>query len=74
MCQQVCSRIPIQIQAFEDAYMKRFAELEQVEEDDTFYVLLNEMNELSSCISDLNVLFLHIEGRFLASRDRKSVV
>lgn len=67
LCQKVCSRIPVQIQNFEREYMKRFAELEQMEEDSQFYVLLDEMNEISSCISDLNVLFLHIEGRFLAS-------
>lgn len=68
MCQRVCSRIPVQIQSFEKAYMERFETLEQTEEDDAFYAMLNEMNEISSCISDLNVLFLHIEGRFLASR------
>lgn len=67
LCQKVCSRIPVQIQNFERQYMQRFRELDQIEEDSQFYVLLDEMNEISSCISDLNVLFWHIEGRFLAS-------
>lgn len=68
VCQQVCSRIPVQIQVFEKKYMERFTALESAEEDDMFFDLLQEMNEISSCISDLNVLFLQIEGRFLASR------
>lgn len=68
VCQQVCSNIPVQIQTFEKSYMERFALLEEVEEDEDFFDLLDEMNEISSCINDLNVLFLHIEGRFLASR------
>lgn len=68
VCQQVCSNIPAQIQAFEKSYMDRFAMLENVKADEDFFNLLDEMNHISSCINDLNVLFLHIEGRFLASR------
>lgn len=69
ICQTVCSCISLQIRSFEKAYLERFEALERTEDDDAFYVLLDEMNEISSCISDLNVLFLHIEGRFLASRE-----
>lgn len=67
MCQQACSQIPVRIQSLEKEYMEKFKVLERMEEDDDFFTLLNEMNEISSRISDLNVLFLHIEGRFLAS-------
>lgn len=66
-CQQVCSRIPLRIQALERTYMTRYAELEHAEADTDYFAILNEMNDISSRISELNVLFLHIEGRFLAS-------
>lgn len=66
-CQEVCALIPPQIKAFEQQYMEKFDRLNQATDDKEFYQLLDEMNELSSRISDLNVLFLHIEGTYIAT-------
>jgi hypothetical protein len=66
LCQTVCAQIPEAIKRIELQYMERFTKLDQVEEDE-FYTLMDEMNELSSCICDLNLLYLWIEGNFLSS-------
>ncbi|WP_141201759.1 hypothetical protein [Paludifilum halophilum] len=66
-CQEVCAQIPPQIKVFEQRYMDRFEALNQAREDEDFFGLMEEMNELSSCISDLNILFLHIEGHFIGA-------
>ena len=68
LCQRACSGIPDQIHSLEEAYMACFEQLTTVEDDDQFHTLLDEMNELSSRISDLNVLYLQLEGHFLNER------
>jgi hypothetical protein len=65
LCQSVCARIPETIKQFELKYMENFEALEWVDEE-KFYQLMSEMNEISSCICDLNLLFLWIEGNFQA--------
>ncbi|MFC4077169.1 hypothetical protein [Salinithrix halophila] len=67
LCQEICAQIPPRIKAFEEIYMDRFEALHQAENDEAFYHLLEEMNDISSRIADLNVLFLHIEGNFIAA-------
>lgn len=67
-CQKICAHIPIQIERMEQIYMQRYAQLEDAQEDEGFFALLDEMNELSYRISALNVLFFQIEGRFLAGK------
>jgi hypothetical protein len=66
LCQTTSAQIPEAIKRLEQQYMERFTKLDQVEEDE-FYTLMDEMNELSSCICDLNLLYLWIEGKFLSS-------
>lgn len=66
LCQTVCAKIPETIRLFEHRYMKYFDQLDQVDETG-FYELMGEMNEISSCISDLNLLYLWIEGNFLSN-------
>lgn len=65
LCQSVCAGIPEAIKRFERKYMQHFDALDEVDETE-FYQLMNEMNEISSCICDLNLLFLWIEGNFLS--------
>ncbi|WP_054949284.1 hypothetical protein [Numidum massiliense] len=67
MCQQVCAKIPERIKTLEQEYMERFTRLEDVEQDAEFHELLDEMNEISGCISELNVLYLQLEGKYLTS-------
>lgn len=66
-CQEICARIPEQIKKFESKYMKCFEELKEAESDDAFFQLTDEMNEISKVICDLNLLFLHIEGTYIAT-------
>ena len=65
LCQQVAATIPEAIKSFERTYMHYFDQLGEVD-DAGFYDLMEEMNEISSCICDLNLLFLWIEGNFLS--------
>ncbi|SFS47022.1 hypothetical protein [Marininema halotolerans] len=65
LCQEICAEIPPRIQELEAIYMKSFEVLYFAEDDATFFQLTTEMNELSCLIADLNVLFLHIEGKFI---------
>jgi hypothetical protein len=66
--QEMAAQIPAQVKAFEKRYMACYEELKQAEDDATFYSLIDEMNDLSSRISDLNILYLEIEGRYLAEK------
>ncbi|SEM67240.1 hypothetical protein [Lihuaxuella thermophila] len=66
-CQEVCARIPERIKCLEQEYLDRYEALKEAEDDETFYRLTDEMNDLSKTICDLNILFLYIEGTFLAS-------
>ncbi|TCS92359.1 hypothetical protein [Hazenella coriacea] len=64
-CQEICSQIPEQIKLFEQKYMVHFDQLRDVEDETEFLRLTEEMNEISSVICDLNILFLTIEGNFI---------
>lgn len=66
-CQEICSQIPEKIKSWEQKYMFRFEELRDVEDEKDFLKLTEEMNEISSVICDLNILFLTIEGSFISS-------
>lgn len=66
-CQEVCAYIPERIRQFEGKYMYYFDQLAHVESDNDFERITNNMNEISSCISDLNLLYLYIEGSFLGA-------
>ena len=66
--QEMAAQIPAQVKAFEKRYMACYEELKQAEDDESFYALIDEMNDLSSRISDLNILYLEIEGRYLAGK------
>lgn len=66
-CQEICARIPEQIKRLEQEYLERYEALKEAEDDKSFYRLTDEMNEISKNICDLNILFLYIEGTYLAS-------
>lgn len=66
-CQEVCSEIPSRIRWFEKRYMTLFEALNETSSETELDRLLDEMNELSSCIADLNVLYLHIEGTYIGA-------
>lgn len=66
--QEMAAQIPVQIKVFERRYMACYEELKQAEDDESFYSLVEEMNDLSSRISDLNILYVQIEGRHLAEK------
>lgn len=63
--QQISSKIPEKIKKLEERYMELYEKLEQNEEK--YFSNLEELNQISYDISELNVLFLRIEGRFLFS-------
>ena len=66
MCQEICAHIPEKIKEFEKKYMEKFEALKEAEEEEQFLAITDEMNELSSIICDLNLLFLYIEGTYIA--------
>lgn len=68
VCQRVCAQIPPKIKLLEQAYMDCYERLKQTDGDEAFYEAMEKLNDISSRICDLNVLFLQIEGSFLASR------
>jgi hypothetical protein len=64
-CQEICSLIPERIKELERLYLARYDQLWDVENEESFLKLNDEMNELSRTICDLNLLYLHIEGTYL---------
>ncbi|PTM60060.1 hypothetical protein [Desmospora activa] len=66
-CQEVCSDIPERIRLFERRYMHLFEALNGIEREAEMDRILEEMNDLSSRIADLNVLYLHIEGTYIGA-------
>lgn len=66
LCQQVCAQIPEEIKRFEVEYLQVFDQLKDVDDEQQFLMLNEKMNDISSRICDLNLLFLHIEGTFIA--------
>jgi len=66
-CQQICSQIPERIKELEREYMKRYEALKEIDDEDEFLRVNDEMNELSRTICDLNLLYLHIEGVYLGA-------
>lgn len=63
--QGISSKIPSKIQEFDKRYMKKYDELQYHPE--MFFEIMEELNDLSGKISELNVLYLRIEGKFLHS-------
>lgn len=63
--QVISSKIPAKILEFDKRYMNKYEELH--DKPDAFFEIMDELNELSGKISELNVLFLRIEGTFLFS-------
>ncbi|RXT04133.1 hypothetical protein [Ammoniphilus sp. CFH 90114] len=61
--QGITSQIPAKIQEFDKRYMQKYEELQHRPE--SFFEIMDELNELSGKISELNVLYLRIEGTFL---------
>jgi hypothetical protein len=66
-CQEICSEIPERIKVLEREYMRKFEDLREMDDETSFLRLNDEMNELSKKICDLNILYLYIEGTFLAA-------
>lgn len=66
-CQQVSAEIPEKIEALEREYMHLFDQLQETAEDDRFDQLMDQMNDLSSKIFDLNLLYVGIEGKYLGA-------
>ncbi|WP_134701484.1 hypothetical protein [Ammoniphilus sp. YIM 78166] len=63
--QGITSKIPAKILEFDKRYMKKYEELQSRPE--AFFEIMDELNELSGKISELNVLFLRLEGTFIQS-------
>lgn len=61
--QSITAKIPAKILEFDKLYMRKYEEL-QARPDD-FFEIMDDLNELSGKISELNVLYLRIEGSFL---------
>lgn len=66
-CQEVCAEIPERIRLLEERYMNLFEALNEMATEAEWERLMDEMNDLSSCIADLNVLYLHIEGTYIGA-------
>ncbi|MBA4544174.1 MULTISPECIES: hypothetical protein [Thermoactinomyces] len=66
-CQEICSQIPERVKMLEREYMQKFNDLKEMDDETSFLRLTEEMNELSRRICDLNILYLHIEGTYLAA-------
>lgn len=63
--QSITSKIPAKILELDKRYMTKYEELQ--ENPDDFFTIMDELNDLSGKISELNVLYLRIEGHFLQS-------
>jgi hypothetical protein len=63
--QDVTAKIPAKILELDRHYMNKYQELD-TRPDDVFEIMY-ELTELSKKICELNVLFLHLEGRFIQS-------
>ncbi|PTX53710.1 hypothetical protein C8P63_12730 [Melghirimyces profundicolus] len=61
-CQEVCAEIPPKLKEWEERYMICFDALNQAEGEEDFDRIWDEMNDISSRIADLNLLYFHIEG------------
>jgi hypothetical protein len=61
--QMVTSKIPVKIQELDRRYMANYEKLE--ERPDQFFEIMDELNEISGKISELNVWFLNLEGKFI---------
>lgn len=66
-CQEICSKIPERIRELEQEYMIIYEALKEAEDEDEFLRYNDKMNELSKAISDLNLLYLQIEGTYLGA-------
>jgi hypothetical protein len=66
-CQQVVSEIPARIRSFEQRYLTLYESLSEVTSEQELDERMAEMNEISSCIADLNVLYFHIEGTYIGA-------
>jgi len=66
ICQEICSKIPDQIKAWEQEYNNKYESLKEADDEEVFYQLTDELNEISSRICDLNLLFLYIEGTYIS--------
>ncbi|SHE71500.1 hypothetical protein SAMN05444392_102490 [Seinonella peptonophila] len=66
-CQQISSEIPDRIRYFEKEYLEYFDSLSQAEHEEMFEHMIKKMNDISRCISELNLLYLYIEGTYLGS-------
>jgi hypothetical protein len=64
-CQRVCAQIPDKIKEFERKYLQIYESLKEAK-DEEFFAFMDELNEISSIICDLNLLYLHIEGTYLS--------
>ncbi|HJV47495.1 MAG TPA: hypothetical protein VJ824_17390 [Bacillota bacterium] len=63
--QDVTAKIPAKILEFDKIYMQKYEELQYRPED--LFDIMEELNELSGKICELNVLYLRLEGKFLYS-------
>lgn len=63
--QQISAQIPDRLQQFEQDYLNLYETLKKAEDDESFFRINEEMNRVSKNISELNLLYLHIEGTHL---------
>ncbi|RKD25086.1 hypothetical protein BEP19_04500 [Ammoniphilus oxalaticus] len=65
---KISAQIPSRIRQLDEQYMEKYESL-QLNPDD-FFEIMEELNGISSKISELNALYLKIEGKHLQS-DKK---
>jgi hypothetical protein len=61
--QMISAKIPAKIQELDKRYMAKYDMLH--DHPELFFEIMDELNEISGKISELNVWFLHLEGRFI---------
>lgn len=67
--EQISGQIPERIRELERKYetlYARFSEEDHIQ-DDRFYSRMEEMNEISRKIGELNILYLQMQGKYLTS-------
>lgn len=66
-CQACSASIPQRIKELEREYLELYEGLANLDEEDEFLRGMDQLNELSRRICDLNLLYLQIEGTYLAA-------
>jgi pyruvate-formate lyase-activating enzyme len=67
LCDEISGEIPALIHQFEKEYEHLYEELAQGDTDEVFYKVTDRLNEISRNISELNICYYRMQGKFLNS-------